>query len=154
MTGTRIEIRSLVAADVAAMSQLHRSGFVSGWSAAALGDLVSSPHTLAPGAFDEDQGAPRLTGFALVSVVADEAEVLTLVVDPGLRRRGIARRLLEQVIVSAIASGASRLVLDVSQANTAARALYGDFTFREVARRPGYYRSRGGADAVVMKLSL
>ncbi len=152
MTGSRIEIRSLVAADVAAMSKLHRSGFVSGWPAAAIDDLVSNPHTLAPGAFDEDQGAPRLIGFALVSVVADEADVLTLVVDPGLRRRGIARRLLEQVIVSAIASGASALVLEVSEANTAARALYGDFSFREVARRPGYYRSRGGA--VAMKLSL
>lgn len=136
------------------MSRLHIDGFASGWSETAIGDLLARAHVLAPGAFVEDEGVSRLIGFALVSVVAGEAEILTLVVDPQVRRQGIARRLLEQVIFSAKASDAATLFLEVSDANVAARALYVDLSFEEVARRAGYYRSENGADAVVMKLSL
>lgn len=136
------------------MSRLHQAGFAPGWSEAALGELMAGAHTLALGAFEDDTDEPRLLGFTLISIVADEAEILTLVVDPGARRRGVARQLLGQVIVSAGASGATTLFLEVSDANTGARALYGDFSFAEVARRHGYYRSEGGADAVVMRLNL
>ncbi|KJS42220.1 MAG: alanine acetyltransferase, partial [Rhodospirillaceae bacterium BRH_c57] len=48
--------------------------------------------------------------------------------------------------------GAARLFLDVSTANTAARALYTASGFAEIAHRRRYYAD--GSDAVIMVLDL
>lgn len=151
------EIIRLTPSHGAAMHELHQASFTSGWPQEAFSDLLSRTHCLGlgvPQGGTPDPGAagPDLFGFVLVSIVADEAEILTLAVAPNVRRRGIARALLEQATVSAKASGASSLFLEVSTDNTAAIGLYTTFGFEEVARRKGYYKSEGGADAVVMAL--
>lgn len=133
-----------------AMSAVHHAAFTSGWSENAFVDLMATPHTLALGTVEETTRA--LTGFVLLSVVADEAEILTLAVLPDLRRRGLASRLLEQAIVTARAGGAAALFLEVSETNAAALGLYHGAGFVETGRRPGYYQSEDGADALIMKL--
>ena len=151
------EIIRLTPSRVAAMHELHQASFTSGWPQETFTDLLSRTHCLGLGALQggaPDPGAAgsNLLGFILVSIVADEAEVLTLAVDPQYRRRGFAGALLEQAIVSAKASGAASLFLEVSTDNTAAIGLYTTFGFEDVARRKGYYKSEGGADALVMAL--
>lgn len=144
-----LKITRLTPAHSGAMSALHQSGFASGWSREAIETLLGSAHCVGLGTFD-----PELLGFLLLGLVADEAEILTLVIAPKHRRCGIARALLEQAIVTAKASGAASLFLEVSTENTAATALYTTFGFEEAGRRPGYYKSENGADAVVMVLRL
>ncbi len=144
-----LKITRLAPAHSGVMSALHQSGFAAGWSHDAIETLLGSAHCVGLGAFD-----PELFGFLLLSLVADEAEILTLVVAANHRRRGIARALLEQAIVTAKASGAASLFLEVSTENTAACALYTTFGFEETGRRPGYYQSENGADAAVMALRL
>lgn len=151
------KITRLSPAHSGAMSALHQLGFASGWSGEAIETLLGSAHCVGLGAFGPgalDRGAfdPALFGFLLLGLVADEAEILTLVVAPKHRRCGIARALLEQAIVTAKASGAASLFLEVSTENSAAAALYTTFGFEETGRRPGYYQSESGADAVVMAL--
>jgi RimJ/RimL family protein N-acetyltransferase len=51
-------------------------------------------------------------------------EIKGLAVDPGLRRRGVGKALVQAAIERAKRSGARRLVLRVLAENTAARALY------------------------------
>ena len=134
------------------MHELHQTSFTSGWRLEAFSDLLPRAHCLGLGAPDPAAAGPDLLGFVLLSIVADEAEILTLAVAPAHRRRGIARALLEQAIVSAKASGASTLFLEVSTANPGAIGLYTTYGFVETGRREGYYKSEGGADAVVMVL--
>lgn len=152
-----LKITRLTSAHSDVMSALHQSGFASGWSREAIETLLGSAHCVGLGAFDPgtpDPGAfdPEFFGFLLLGLVADEAEIMTLVVAPKHRRRGIARALLEQAIITAKASGAASLFLEVSTENAAATALYTTFGFEETGRRPGYYQSENGADAVVMVL--
>lgn len=144
----------LEAASSRAMSAVHRAAFATGWSEEALVELMAAPHTLALGTVGGTAGgrSSELTGFILLSVVAEEAEILTLAVAPGFRRRGLANRLLEQAIVTARAGGAAALFLEVSENNGPALGLYQGTGFVETGRRPGYYQSDGGADAVIMKL--
>lgn len=78
-------------------------------------------------------------GFILVRAVTDEAEVLTLAVDPRHRRHGLGRALLEAGIAACHAAGATRLFLEVAEDNAAARALYAAAGFAPCGRRPGYY---------------
>ena len=90
--------------------------------------------------------------MVLARVVADEAEILTLAVDRGIQRRGLGRRLLASAMQDAAARGARQMFLEVSAANTAARALYDTCGFERVGARRCYYRD--GSDALVLRATL
>ena len=88
-------------------------------------------------------------GLVLARVVADEAEILTLAVDPRLRRQGGGRLLLRAAMDSARQRGAVAMFLEAAPSNAAALALYGSAGFVQVGRRPRYYP--GGGDALVLR---
>ena len=91
-------------------------------------------------------------GLILVRVAGDEAEVLTLCVRPAQRRRGLGSVLLQEAVVHVAALGVRVLFLEVSIKNTVAHALYQQFSFVPVGRRPRYYSD--GSDALVLRLDL
>jgi len=91
-------------------------------------------------------------GMVLARVAADEAEVLTLAVEPTQRRQGIATGLLSAAIDQARGRGARAMLLEVSVNNDAARALYARAGFVEVGRRPRYYAD--GSDALILRAAL
>ena len=91
-------------------------------------------------------------GMILARVAADEAEVLTLAVDPEVRRQGLGRALLQQAMVTARRRGARALFLEVASGNGPGRALYAAAGFVTVGCRHGYYP--GGSDALVLRQPL
>jgi ribosomal-protein-alanine N-acetyltransferase len=91
----------------------------------------------------------RLVGYAVASVVPDVVELQRIAVDPASRRSGVATALLEDVVDLAVAAGAVRILLEVREDNHGALAFYGGTGFRELDRRPRYYRD--GSAAVVMQ---
>ncbi len=95
-------------------------------------------------------------GFAVVRVVAGEAELLTIAVRPAFQGHGIGRSLLERSMAESRAAGAEAMFLEVAQDNLAARGLYDRSGFSEVGIRKDYYAGpRGGKIAAhVMKLTL
>lgn len=95
-------------------------------------------------------------GFALARAAADEAELLMIAVAPEVRRQGVARRLLGEVLRSARDQGAKRVFLEVAAGNTAARSLYLTAGFKESGRRRAYYRRSDGSseDAILMEFPL
>jgi len=95
-------------------------------------------------------------GFALIRTIAGEAELLTIAVDPTLRRRGLGRTLLDAALVRARARGAAAIFLEVAADNVAAIGLYEAAGFQRSGTRPGYYRQADGfrTDALTMVLPL
>jgi ribosomal-protein-alanine N-acetyltransferase len=91
-------------------------------------------------------------GFLIGQAVAGEAEVLTLAVDPGLRRRGIGASLVARFLFEAGIRGAHRQFLEVAVGNHAAEALYARAGFRVAGVRRGYFRmpDGGALDAAMM----
>lgn len=139
----------LVMATVAhakAMALLHGRAFPprACWGADAIGLQLALP-----GAFGWIAPAG---GMILARVAADEAEVLTLAVDPAAQRQGLGRTLLEQAMATAGQRGATAAFLEVASANAPARALYEAASFVMVGRRNGYYP--GGGDALVLRRPL
>lgn len=131
----------------ARMASVHAAAFAGHgqiWSEADLAALCAAPSTLCV-ALDD-------MGFALIRVIAPEAEVLTLAVDPTAQGQGLGHRLLHTAMALAGRHGAQTLFLEVAEDNIAARALYAGAGFTQTARRRAYY-SRPGApavDAIVM----
>jgi [ribosomal protein S18]-alanine N-acetyltransferase len=91
-------------------------------------------------------------GLILARVAADEAEILTLAVNPATRRLGIGAALLREATTLAAAMGARALFLEVSVANIAARRLYASAGFVQAGKRPRYYSDN--SDALVLRLDL
>lgn len=135
--------------DAAALARLHGHCFTlpPPWSEAAFAGLLAQP-----GVFLLTEPA----GFVLGRVILDEAELLTLAVDPAARRQGTGRRLLAAFAAEASARGATRAVLEVAAGNAAARALYAGAGWAEAGRRRGYYRGTGGVvdDALILARAL
>jgi ribosomal-protein-alanine N-acetyltransferase len=150
------EQRSLGAPDLDVAAALHRAAFTPlgerAWTRQDMAELCASPGV--SGVLLLSGG--KEIGVALCRVAADEAELLTIAVDAGHRRRGAGRALLEAVIDRARAARASALFLEVGADNPAACSLYEQKDFHVVGRRAGYYQ-RGTAsnvDALVMRLAL
>ncbi len=78
----------------------------------------------------------RVAGFLTVRETAPgEREILNLAVAPDQRRRGIARRLLQEELLRA----GGEWYLEVRESNAAAIGLYASVGFKIAGRRPGYY---------------
>jgi [ribosomal protein S18]-alanine N-acetyltransferase len=115
----------------------------------------------------------RLVGYSIQSDAAGESHLLNLCVAPEWQRRGCGRVLLENAVRRARAHHCESMYLEVRPSNTAGIALYRDYGFTVISRRPDYYSAgevtakesaggpsvsiaagRGREDALVMRLEL
>ena len=137
--------------DLQALSRLHGQGFDPAWSAESLAELLNAS------AFGFALGADASPdGFILVRAVAEEAEILTLVVAKQKRRSGLGRTLVLAAVSEAEQRGARAIFLEVDVANSAARSLYEKLGFVAVGRRAGYYRNSplAASDALTLRADL
>lgn len=95
----------------------------------------------------------KLVAYSFAIVVADEAHLGNLAVDPAYRRKGIAQSLLLDLIAHARAKGVRRVTLEVRESNEIARNFYAQNGFVDIAMRKDYYRNPV-EDAIVMLLML
>ena len=127
------------------MARLHGQCFTTPrpWSAAEIAQILANPYSFA-------LTGPH--GFLLGQAVAGEAELLTIAVDPNLRRQGIGRALVADFCTIARQKGAQTAFLEVAANNTPAIALYTAAGFTQSGLRRAYYHGPDGTaiDAAVM----
>lgn len=129
------------------LARLHALAFTERWGEPAFIELLAMPGALC--LLASDGGEP--VGFLLARSAADEAEIITIGVQPARRRTGIARMLLH-ALHTRLGESTRRLFLEVAASNLAARRLYEGQGFRQVGFRPAYYPD--GCDALVLARDL
>jgi [ribosomal protein S18]-alanine N-acetyltransferase len=135
------------AEDLAAVVRLEDELFgPDAWSENLAAAELANPRRLVLVA-SNDVGAT--VGYAVTSVVGEVADLFRIGVSPAQQRQGIASDLLDECVRSAIADGASRMLLEVSAANVPAIEFYRAHQFITIDRRTAYYRD--GSDALVME---
>ncbi|MDT9591736.1 ribosomal protein S18-alanine N-acetyltransferase [Nocardioides zeae] len=143
-------LRPAVPGDLDALVALERELFgPDAWSPALVGaelDAAAGRWVLVA------EVAGQVAGYAVLAVSDDVADLLRIGVAPGARRTGLARRLLAAGTEAVVGAGADRMLLEVSATNAPATAFYAAAGFREIHRRPRYYRD--GADALVLQRRL
>jgi ribosomal-protein-alanine N-acetyltransferase len=87
-------------------------------------------------------------GFIVYRVAADEAEIITIGVNPAVRGTGIARAMLAIAEIDIKKLGAAKIFLEVADNNLAARMLYERHGYHKIGTRPKYY---DGTDALLME---
>jgi ribosomal-protein-alanine N-acetyltransferase len=142
--------------DLPALAEIHGHSFAHQWDADELARLSAQDGAiLLLARRASPYGTRRPLGFLLLRQVADEAEVLTLAVDPRHRGRGIGKRLMQDGMFRLYGERCKSLFLEVDAANQPALLLYKALGFRQVGERKGYYRdSAGGGTALVMRVDL
>ena len=92
-------------------------------------------------------------GFLVAWHVADELHVLNIATDPPMRRRGIARLLMDVALDYSRDSRIRIVLLEVRRSNRAAIKLYRGLGFTAMGVRPRYYADND-EDAIEMMLAL
>lgn len=140
--------------DAEALARLHAAGFFRGWPENDFVSYLADPQTTpAYVAIDKNR---RVHGFMMLRLAGDEAELLTIAVDPARRGHGLGRALLQAGFADLAMTPVRRMFLEVDETNTSAIALYRRFGFTEIGTRKGYYPRADGraATALVMRADL
>lgn len=130
------EIRPARVADLDVVCRIELDSNPSPWTEAAF----ESEMTREVSRVDVLEVEGAVLGFVVHWLVAGEAHILNVAVDPNARGRGLGTRLVEHVIAEAVRGEGSYLMLEVREGNAAARGLYERFGFKLIARRERYYK--------------
>ena len=90
-------------------------------------------------------------GFIVYRTVADEAEIITIGVNPEMRRNGIASAMIDIIEKTIKNQGIKKKFLEVASNNEPAKKLYENLGYETVGVRPKYY---DGIDAILMAKNL
>ena len=165
MTGRYI--RRLIKADCDVIADLEASLFATALDQPRLHALLKNPVfyglvTVAPkddapnfanaALADKHRTRSHLTGYILATIIADEAEIISIAVDPDHQGRGIAGDLLLQFMTHCRTFDVAVITLEVAADNLPALGLYRQHGFAEFGLRKGYYRhGNQKTDAIMMK---
>ncbi len=145
-----LEIRPLTVSHLDEVLAIERAAFSDPWSR----EMFRSEILVGGGTYAriaERDGV--LVGYLCAVLVSDEAHVGNLAVAPSERRRGVAQRLLDDLVAAARSRRARRVTLEVRESNENARKFYYKNDFIDVAIRKNYYRNPT-EDAIVMLRTL
>ena len=150
-----ISVRGVQPRDFPILYALDQACFEPGisWSKAELQYFLKYPGNI--GLVAEDARG-RIAGFAIAGKQLRKGAVLgrliTIDVDPELRRSGVGHTLLTELEERLRAIGASAVLLEVAVNNTVAQEFYRRHGFAQTGRIRGYYLGR--IDALVMEKPL
>jgi ribosomal-protein-alanine N-acetyltransferase len=139
--------------DLEAVQTIDRLSFSLPWPASAFRyELLENPRSyLRVAEIELPDGSRQVVGAVVVWMILDEAHIATLAVHPDYRQRGIAQRLMVDVLREGYRQGARLATLEVRYHNIAGQRLYGRFRFEVVGHRPHYYQDNH-EDALIMTL--
>jgi len=85
----------------------------------------------------------KVRGYMIACIRGEQAELVSVAVDPAARRKGAASALMESALRRLRRRGIARISLMVRVTNDQARAFYESYGFEKVRRAPQYYEDGG-----------
>lgn len=138
----------MTAAHIGQIEEIEKICFSVPWSRRLLEEQLVLPGAISLAAEGENG---MVLGYAGAQTVLDEGYVNNVAVRPEFRRRGVARRLMEELQRYGEKMRLAFLTLEVRESNHAARNLYAKLGYLEVGCRRNYYE-HPGEDAILMTL--
>jgi ribosomal-protein-alanine N-acetyltransferase len=137
-----VAVRRLAYSDLPAVISIERRSFPAPWSLAMFVLELSKPSGICLAATESEE----LVGYLVCSRYDRVWHLMNVAVAPERRRRGVASRLISQLIEE---GGRLPFTLEVRVSNREAIAMYERLGFREAGVRPRYYQDNG-EDALIM----
>jgi ribosomal-protein-alanine N-acetyltransferase len=151
-SGGAVAVEPATSRDAWRLAQLHGASFHRGWGEGEFEQMLSERNTLV----HRLRQGRNIIGFAVSRMAADEAEILSIAVDPQHRGRGLSRNLLLTHLGHLAGHGVRTVFLEVEENNQPARQLYNRAGFTVKGRRERYYKHPGGEplNALLMRRDL
>ncbi len=130
--------------------EIENASFTVPWSEKSFREAFDADHITVLAAIDEETD---VLGFGCLLAVDGEGEILNIAVRPDVRKAGIGRALLGEMIIVGFDLDVREFYLEVRESNTPARSLYEKLGFVTLGRRKRYY-SKPVEDAILMKKTL
>jgi ribosomal-protein-alanine N-acetyltransferase len=139
-------------ADAPRLAELHGASFHRGWGEGEFESMLGETNTLV----HRLRLGRKTIGFAVSRMGADEAEVLSIAIDPRHRGQGLSQKLLLIHLGHLAGRGVRTIFLEVEENNQPAIKLYERSGFIVVGRRERYYQQAGGEqlNALLMRRDL
>src|SRR5690349_14576547 len=145
-----IIIRKMQQDDVEGVMTIEKEVVDFPWSYSIFSDCIKVGYSC--WVLEEDQ---IIIGYCLLSLAAEEAHILNIVVRPDKQHQGLGRRLLAHLIEEARKLKAKTVYLEVRRSNTIAYDLYIKTGFMVIGERKDYYPAVDGReDALVLELTV
>lgn len=142
-----MKLRELVTSDLKRVADIEAAAAVVPWPISQFRSCLSE--TQHHSFILEDKN--KIIGFAIFSLVLDEASLLNIAVSPEWQGRGYGRLLLKNGLQCLESLGAEVCFLEVRVSNSTAQSLYASMGFQVVGGRKAYYPAKHGReDALVM----
>ncbi len=142
-----MRVRRAVKEDLPLLARIEKEFSDNTWTEAQLREELESSHAFL---FCCELNG-RVIGFCDVHVVADDAHINELCIEPTSRRQGAAHAMMRHAIGLCDALGCSVLSLEVRSKNEPAIALYEKCGFEQVGIRKRFYQNPAD-DALNMNL--
>ncbi|MCK5575598.1 MAG: ribosomal protein S18-alanine N-acetyltransferase [Sphingomonadales bacterium] len=137
MTGPAVSARAAQTNDAEAVHVLMCRVFGEASNEVWTTDALSKAFSDGEGVVLESSG--HVIGYCLMRRVLDEAEILSIAIDPAHRQKGAGLYLLEHVLAELGQEGVAQVYLEVRESNDQARNLYLKSGFISIGKRKGYY---------------
>ena len=141
-------ITPLIQDDCSKAALLHQQAFYKGWTEKDFKDFIDDPLIYGLKIKKEDV----LTSIILWREVGDEAEILTLIVNPTYQKQGQAGLLLKTLMIQLVHKNISKVFLEVAEDNEVAHYFYKKYGFYLLNKRPQYYKREGNKCATALNL--
>jgi len=146
----QVQYRRMRPMDLGVVADLEKSVYAYPWSQGNFRDSLNAGYDCWV-ACSGDQ----VIGYAILMVALDEAHLLNIAVSSGWQNRGIGRLFLDYVLGVAREAKCQIVYLEVRPSNHAARHLYREMGFQQIAIRPAYYPApTGREDALFLGITL
>lgn len=129
------EIKKLKGNDALAVSDIEKECFSLPWSESCIRQAIERDFFV--GAFVGD----ILAGYAGMSTVLDECDILNIAVKKEFRSGGIGKSLVAALLSYAKSKNAAIVMLEVRKSNSVAISLYEKAGFSKVGERKNFYES-------------
>lgn len=147
-----LTLRPATAADIPQLIALAGSADTAAhWTEAQYRQMIQSGSADSRLALVAESEHKDILAFLIARHIAPEWELENIVVATDARGKGIATRLMNELIAHARHSHSSSIFLEVRESNMAARALYAKLGFCQTGRRKSYY-SQPAEDAILYRL--
>ena len=131
---------------VAQVAALEKICFSDPWSENSVASELKNP--LSCWLVAEEDG--EIAGYVGSQTVMDESDMMNVAVHPDYRRKGIAEKLVMELVEALKKRDSRCLTLEVRASNEPARALYEKLGFVQVGLRKNYYRNPR-EDALILR---
>lgn len=144
------QLRLMSVDDIDTVMQIERLAYPYPWTSGNFHDCLKSGYYACVLEDKHD-----LIGYAVMSMGAGEAHVLTICIHPKLQGKGLGRTLLHSLEDVAKSNDVDMMLLEVRRSNQVAIKLYESMGFNELGSRKNYYPSHTGReDAILMARQL